>query len=85
MQENKSSISIEEFLDQSKAKKGNEAIFTVVDKNTGHCFENNIYDDCWKVGSGESSNDYVRISIINQTILSFNEQEIVRELFLVVK
>ena len=80
MQENKSSISIEEFLDQSKAKKGNEAIFTVVDKNTGHCFENNIYDDCWKVGSGESSNDYVRISIINQTILSFNEQEIVREL-----
>ncbi|PMM56696.1 hypothetical protein [Vibrio lentus] len=79
MPRSRQSISISQRLNEEIARKGNEAIFTTMDKNTGHCFENNIYADKWKTGSGYSTKDFVPISILDESELTFDEQLVVRE------
>ncbi|WP_026973160.1 hypothetical protein [Aliagarivorans marinus] len=77
MQKLKNSTSIINFLNEKQ--QGADAIFIVTDKDTGEHFNNNIYGARWKIKSNNNSTDYVDISSLDNSILSFEEQSIVRK------
>ena len=79
MQGNNKQIETKNFLDRQRKAKGNEALFVVLDKDTGEFFENNIYADKWRVGSSKNAGAaLLMIHKLDKSALSLEEQEDVR-------
>ena len=79
MQGNNKQIETKNFLDRQRKAKGNEALFVVLDKDTGEFFENNIYADKWRVGSSKNASAaFEMIHKLDESELNHEEQEDVR-------
>ncbi|MDA8646816.1 hypothetical protein N9L54_05240 [Porticoccaceae bacterium] len=79
MRGNNKQIETKNFLDRQRKAKGNEALFVALDKDTGEFFENNVYDDEWRVASSKNASvALVMIHKLDESELSLEEQEDVR-------